>query len=467
MLSLHNTLTRKKEEFKPLQGNLVRMYHCGPTVYSHAHIGNFRAFVFADLLRRYLQYKGYSVLQVMNITDVGHMTTDADAGEDKLEVAAKREKKDPFQIARSYEQSFFEDVGALGILPAHHYPRATEHIPEMLEMVQKLFERGFAYKSGDAVYYDISKFPAYGLLSNNPLEKLQAGARIEINPDKRNPLDFALWKTDPKHIMKWNSLWGEGYPGWHLECSTMSMKYLGETFDIHTGGEDNIFPHHECEIAQSEGATGKKFVNFWLHVRFLLVEGQKMAKSLGNFYTVKDILQKGYAGRALRYALLSTHYRAPLNFTFESLSASKAAITRLEDFRLALQNASAETDDPRIPPLLHSVKEKFEENLDDDLNISGALGALFEFVREVNRLSPSQNQAREILAALAQFDSILAILSPEEKSLDEQIANLVAAREEARRAKDFARADAIREEIRRLGYILEDTKSGIRWKKIT
>jgi cysteinyl-tRNA synthetase len=467
MLFLHNTLTRKKEEFKPLQANLVRMYHCGPTVYSHAHIGNFRAFVFADLLRRYLQFKGFSVLQVMNITDVGHMTTDADSGEDKLEVAAKREKKDPFQIARSYEQSFFEDVDALGILPAQHYPRATEHIPEMLEMVQKLFERGYAYKSGDAVYYDISKFPTYGQLSNNPLEKLQAGARIEVNPDKRNPLDFALWKTDPKHIMKWNSPWGEGYPGWHLECSTMSMKYLGETFDIHTGGEDNIFPHHECEIAQSEGATGKKFVNFWLHVRFLLVEGQKMAKSLGNFYTVKDILQKGYTGRALRYALLSTHYRAPLNFTFDSLSASKAAIDRLQDFYHSLLGASAPADDPQIPQLITDVKRKFEENLDDDLNISGALAALFEFVREINRLTPSQNQAGEILAALAQFDSILAILSPEEKSLDEQIANLVAAREEARKAKDFPRADAIREEIRRLGYILEDTKSGIRWKKIT
>jgi cysteinyl-tRNA synthetase len=466
MLALYNTLTRRKEEFKPLQGNLVRMYHCGPTVYSHAHIGNFRAFVFADLLRRYLQFKGFSVLQVMNITDVGHMTTDSDSGEDKLEVAAKREKKDPFQIARSYEQSFFEDVGALGILSAHHYPRATEHIPEMLQVVQKLFDREFAYKSGDAVYYDISKFPAYGCLSNNPLEKLQAGARIEVNPDKRNPLDFALWKSDPKHIMKWDSPWGEGYPGWHLECSAMSMKYLGETFDIHTGGEDNIFPHHECEIAQSEGATGKKFVNTWLHVRFLLVEGQKMAKSLGNFYTVKDILQKNYPGRALRYALLSTHYRAPLNFTFDSLSASKAAIARLEDFRLALQNASANADDPAIPPLLQSVKENFEKNLDDDLNISGALGALFDFVREVNRLSPSQNQAEEILSLLAQFDSVLAVLSPEEKSLDERIAHLVAEREEARKAKDFARADSIREEIRRLGYILEDTKSGVRWKKI-
>jgi cysteinyl-tRNA synthetase len=464
---LYNTLTRRKEEFKPLQTNLVRMYHCGPTVYSHAHIGNFRAFIFADLLRRYLQYKGYSVLQVMNVTDVGHMTTDADSGEDKLEVAAKREKKDPYQIARFYEQSFFGDIDALGILRAHHYPRATEHIPEMLEIVRKLFEKGYAYKSGDAVYYDISKFPAYGQLSNNPLEKLQAGARIEIHPDKRTPLDFALWKTDPKHIMKWDSPWGEGYPGWHLECSAMSMKYLGETFDIHTGGEDNIFPHHECEIAQSEGATGKKFVNTWLHVRFLLVEGQKMAKSLGNFYTVKDILQKNYPGRALRYALLSTHYRAPLNFTFDSLNASKGAIDRLQDFYHSLLEASAPADDPQIPQLITDVKRKFEENMDDDLNISGALGALFEFVREVNRLSPSQSQSKEILSALAQFDSVLGILSPEEKSLDEKIAHLVTEREEARKAKDFARADAIREEIRRLGYILEDTKSGIRWKKIT
>ncbi|MFH1421098.1 MAG: cysteine--tRNA ligase [Planctomycetota bacterium] len=466
MLVLYNTLTRLKEEFNSIEADLVKMYHCGPTVYSYAHIGNFRAFLFADLLRRYFQYKGYKVTQIMNITDVGHMTTDAGEGEDKLEAAAKREKKDPCQIARFYEESFLEDVDTLGILRAHKYPRATEHVSEMIEIIKKLLEKGVAYISGNAIYYDISKFPAYGRLSNNPLENLMAGARIDINLDKRNPFDFALWKSDAEHIMKWDSPWGEGYPGWHLECSAMSMKYLGESFDIHTGGEDNIFPHHECEIAQSESVTEKKFVNCWMHTRFLLVEGQKMAKSLGNFYTVKDLANMGYNGRTIRYALISTHYRTPLNFTFDGLKAAKAAIERLEDFRLSLETTKAQQDDPEIPKLLTGAIRKFEENMDDDLNISGALGVLFEFVREVNRRNPSKNQAGEILIALLKLDSVLSILSQKEESVDENIARLVAEREEARKQKNYSRADAVRKEIKKLGYALEDTPSGVRWKKL-
>jgi len=263
-----NTMTRTKQEFIPLTEGLVRMYHCGPTVYNFATIGNFRAFILADLLRRYFEFKGLRVEQVMNLTDVGHMTSDADEGEDKLEKSAREQKKDPYEIAEFYTQAFFNDIDALRIVRAHHYPKATEHVPEMIELIRKLLDRGHAYISGNNIYYDISTFPEYGKLSGNTLAKLQAGARIEINPEKKSPHDFALWKSDPHHIMQWDSPWGRGFPGWHLECSAMSMKYLGNTLDIHTGGEDNIFPHHECEIAQSEGATGETFVRYWMHTRF-------------------------------------------------------------------------------------------------------------------------------------------------------------------------------------------------------
>jgi cysteinyl-tRNA synthetase len=481
-IKLYNTLGRLKQEFVPVEPGVVKIYNCGPTVYALAHIGNFRAFIFADLLRRYFKYKGFKVIQVMNITDVGHMTTDADEGEDKMAKAARLEKKNPWEIARFYEGAFFEDLDALGIERAEHYPRATEHIPEMISLVEKLIENGHAYEVNGNVYFSIETFPAYGNLSNNPLDQLQAGARIACNLEKKNPLDFALWKHDPKHIMKWDSPWGEGYPGWHLECSAMSRKYLGDTFDIHTGGEDAVFPHHESEIAQSEGATGKKFVNYWLHVRFLLVEGKKMAKSEGNFFTVRDLLEKGYDGRTIRYALASTHYHQPFNFTFDGLDAAKAAIQRLQDFyvsMLTLTFARPTADDPEISSALQKVRNTFEENLDDDLNISAALVGIFNFVREVNRLKPSDRQAGEIIQSLLRFDDVLGVLArtAEVRVLplldtdgsvvtnlpaNDPIFRLLAEREEARKAKDFKRADEIRDKIASMGYPLEDTPGGYR-----
>ena len=467
-MRLYNTLTRRKEEFVPLEENHVRMYHCGPTVYDHAHIGNFRAFVFADILRRYFEFRGYRVTQVMNITDVGHMTTDADEGEDKLEVAAKRERKDPYSIARFYEASFFEDVDALRIRRAHHYPRATEHIPEMIALIEKLLKKGYAYKAADGVYFDVTKFEGYGKLSGNTVERLMAGARVAVNPNKRNPYDFALWKFDPKHLMQWDAPWGRGFPGWHIECSAMSMKYLGETFDIHTGGEDGIFPHHECEIAQSEAATGKPFVRFWLHVRFLLVDGQKMSKSLGNFYTVKDILKKGYSGRVLRYVLMSTHYRKNLNFTFEGLDAAKAAIERMENFVLSMQDVAGASDDPAVDEALKKAEKDFVEAMDDDIEISAALAAIFEMIRAVNRARPSQKQAQKAIRLMHRFDEVLGVLDVErKKEVPEEVLELVRRRHEARKAKDYATADAIREQVRKLGYLIEDTPKGPRVKPLS
>src|ERR1041385_8225489 len=294
------------------------MYNCGPTVYSYAHIGNFATFLLADLLRRYLEYSGLEVLQVMSITDVGHLTDDALAdgrGEDKLERKAREEKKDPWQIARFYEDAFQRDRRLLNILPAHHYPRATEHVPEMIEMIGDLLEKRLAYQAGGQVYFEISRFPQYGILSGNTPQELLAGARVEEDPEKRSPLDFCLWKKDSRHIMQWDSPWGRGFPGWRIECSAMSRKYLGPIFDVHTRSEENIFPHHECEIAQSSGGEGRIFSRYWLHRRHILVDGRKMSKWEGNFYTLSDLLEKGFRGSQVRYALMAGHYRATLNFT--------------------------------------------------------------------------------------------------------------------------------------------------------
>ena len=468
-MKVFNTLTRRKETLEPIERGKVRMYNCGPTVYNYATIGNFRAYIFADVLRRALEYFGYEVTQVVNITDVGHMTSDADEGEDKMAKAAREERKDPWHVAEFYMNAFFEDVDALNIQRAHVYPRATEHIEEMIGAVEKLLERGHAYVVNGNVYYDVASFPPYGRLSGNTLEQLNAGARIEVNPEKKNPQDFALWKQDPKHIMQWDSPWGRGFPGWHIECSAMSMRYLGEQMDIHTGGEDNIFPHHESEIAQAEGATGKSpFVKYWMHTRFLLVDGQKMSKSLGNFFTLRDLIEKDCDPMAVRYVLMSTHYRQPLNFTLDGVDAAKESIRRLKDFRLRLQEASAPEDNPALSDALEKGRKGFEEALADDLNTSASLASLFEMVREVNRLELSAADGRRALELLEKFDTVMGVLGEPsaEESLDAEIEALIQEREDARKNRDFRAADAIRDQLKARGILLEDLPTGTRWKRL-
>ena len=438
------------------------MYNCGPTVYDYAHIGNWRSFLFADLLKRYLKYKGLKVKQVMNITDVGHLTSDADEGEDKLEKSAGLQNKTPEEIAHFYEKEFFKDLEVLNIDKADKYPRAMEHIKEMIALVETLIKKGYAYESNGSVYFDIAKFEDYGKLSGNTLDKLQAGKRVEINPDKRNPHDFSLWVYNPKHLMYWKSPWNDhGYPGWHLECSTMSMKYLGEHFDIHTGGEDNKFPHHECEIAQSECATGKKWVNYWLHTKHLLIEGEKMSKSLGNFYTLRDLLAKNYTAEAIRYLLISTHYRQQLNFTLKGLEDAQKMIDKLVVFIQDLKKSDG-VDDARI--LITNLQQDFEAGMDDDLNISQALAGLFDFVRQANKLNLTSKSAKQVLELIFKLDSVLGLnlekLAKHETSIPKEIQKLLTNRQTARNNKNWAESDRLRDEINSLGWQVEDTAEG-------
>jgi cysteinyl-tRNA synthetase len=473
MLKLYNTLSRKKELFKPLKDGIVTMYNCGLTVYDYATIGNLRAFTFADMLRRYLEYKGFVVKQVINFTDVGHMFEDVDIGEDKMEAAVAREKKDPWSVAEFYIKAFLEDAKKMNFEEPMVRPRATDHINEMVGLVEKLIEKGYAYVVNGSVYFDVAKFKDYGKLSGNTIEKLKmgAGGKVEYNPDKRNQFDFALWINDPKHIMNWKSPWCEkGYPGWHIECSAMSMKYLGETLDIHTGGVDNLFPHHENEIAQSEAATGKKFVNYWLHNEHLLVEGQRMGKSLGNYYTLSNIIAKGYDAKAFRYLLLSTHYRQQLNFTFEGLGAANNAIDRLVNFVRRLNHVDGKGCGEKINQLMDRLREDFEEAMDDDLNIGPALAALFDFVRDVNKLVDdnvlSKEEAEEVCGLMARFDKVLGVIGEvkKEEALPEEAEELIRRREEARKAKDWETADKIRRQLKMMGVIVEDTPEGVKWR---
>jgi cysteinyl-tRNA synthetase len=457
-----NTLSRRKEEFIPLHPGEVRMYTCGPTVYDYAHIGNFRAYVFEDLLRRYLKYKGFKVTQVMNLTDVDDKT-----------IRDSRKAGIPLQeYTAKYKEAFFQDRDALRIEPAEHYPAATEHIPEMLSLVKKLKEQGVTYEAGGSIYFRITSFPDYGKLSGISAAGLKAGARVDLDEyEKEEARDFALWKarTTEDGEVWWDSPFGPGRPGWHIECSAMSMKYLGGTFDIHTGGEDNIFPHHENEIAQSEAATGKKFVRYWLHCGYLLVENRKMSKSLGNFYTIKDILEKGYSPKALRYTLISTHYRQPLNFTFETLEASASAIKRLQDFIVALNSIRQEGVCPEVDSLLNTAQTDFENNLDDDLNIAPALGSVFTLVKEVNHLI-AENQvgrrdADKIIDFLKSIDRVIGVLDFAEPHSDVQIDALIKERNNARARKDWKKADEIRAKLSAMGIQLEDTAEGTRWKR--
>lgn len=439
------------------------MYTCGPTVYNYAHIGNFRAYVFEDLLRRYLKYRGYDVTQVMNLTDV----------EDKIIRDSQQAGLSLQDFTARYKQAFFEDLHSLNIEAAEVYPAATDHIPEMVALIQQLLARGYAYETAGSIYYRIDRFPHYGKLAHFEAEELQRGASGRIDSDeyaKDDARDFALWKawTPEDGEVYWDTELGRGRPGWHIECSAMSMKYLGSHFDIHTGGEDNIFPHHENEIAQSEAATGTTFVNYWLHCRFLLVEQQKMSKSLGNFYTLRDILEKGFKPKGIRYALLATHYRQPMNFTFDGLQAAESAVQRLLDFMHALQTAGGTGVD--LPPLLQRTQQAFEEAMDDDLNISGALGAIFEMVREVNRAIASNqlsaDDAKHVTALMQRFDTVLGLLAADQEEVDSQVEALLQERQEARQRRDFVRADAIRDQLRERGFTVEDTPQGPRLKRL-
>ncbi|HET6201762.1 MAG TPA: cysteine--tRNA ligase [Planctomycetota bacterium] len=475
-LRLFNTLGRRLEEFVPLRPGEARVYNCGPTVYQPPSIGNYRTFLFADLLRRALEARGLRVTQVMNLTDVGHLTIDTEErGEDKVQKAARERGVDPWTITRETAALFFRDLKTLGVRPAHHYPKASDHIPEMLEIVEGLLAKGHAYAVGENVYFDVTSFPGYGRLSGNRVEDLEAGARLERNPEKRHPADFALWKSDPAHAMKWPSRFGpHGFPGWHIECSAMARRYLGDTLDIHTGGEDNIFPHHECEVAQSETFTGKPFVRTWLHAAFLLVDGGKMSKSLGNVILPADVLSRGFSGRQLRYALLRVHYRQPLNFTWDGMKDAAASLGRLDNLvahlRQAIQTGSAGTGkaggEREGEALASNARVRFDAALDDDLNVSEALAALFDLAGAVYEHRLDRAGAAKVLDFLRSANEVLGVLEFEAPPLDAEVEKGIADREAARKGRDFQKADEIRHRLRERGIVLEDTPQGVRWKRV-
>ena len=466
MLRLFNTMTRRKEGFKPIENGRVRMYSCGLTVYDFAHIGNLRAYVFVDLLRRWLEFNGLEVKHVMNVTDV----------DDKTILGMKREGSSLKEYTQKYIDAFFEDLDTLKIERPHITPKATEHIVEMVKLIEVLEEKGFAYRSDDgSVYYDISKFKNYGKLSKVKVKKLRAGARVKVDEyGKERASDFALWKAwDPEDgAVFWQTSLGKGRPGWHIECSAMSMKYLGETLDIHTGGVDNIFPHHENEIAQSEAITGKKFVRYWLHNEHLIIKGERMGKSLKNFYTMRDLVQMGYDPAVVRYLLLSTHYRKQLQFTLEGLDAAESALQRLRDFMERLGEVTAANGE-NVERLIAETRTNFLKALDDDLDVNTGLATVFNLVREANTLIDEgkldRAEALRIAGLMTEFDSVLRILGQitgkREGELCGDQRELIVRREKARKNKDWKTADAIRRQLKEKGVLLIDTPEGVKWKK--
>ncbi|KKQ51607.1 MAG: Cysteine-tRNA ligase [Parcubacteria group bacterium GW2011_GWD2_38_11] len=469
MLSLYNTLSKQKEIFNSLNPGKVGMYTCGPTVYGYVHIGNLRSYSNSDILRRYLEYIGYEVRMIKNITDVGHLSDDdvaqGDSGEDKMLKAANREKKTPEEIARFYEEYFKQAEKEMNIIPAHFFPRATAHIPQMIKIIKGLLEKGFAYEKNGNVFFDVTKFEEYGKLSGNTLENLKIGARIEEHPDKINAWDFALWIKAPKeHAMKWESPWSVGYPGWHIECSAMSTEYLGNRLDIHTGAEDNIFPHHEAEIAQTECHTGQKFANYWIHSRLLMVDGAKMAKSKGNFYKLEDIKEKGFSAMDLRILYLSSHYQSRLNFTWEALQQAHKNLQRINDFVLNLEVLTTRNTESTQTFNASAYKEKFEAAMDDNLNTPLALAVTYELITEANKKIDeeklSSTDAKNILTLWKKINSVFGLILSGQAEIPEEIKKLVAEREAARNGKDFKKSDDLRKLIEEHGFILEDTKDG-------
>ncbi len=486
MIRFHNTLSGGVEDFSPLRPDEVRLYTCGPTVYDAPHIGNWRAYVFEDLLKRFLMFRGFRVLHVMNLTDV----------DDKTILGANARGLKLNEYTRPFIEAFYADRDRLNVLPANHYPRATEHIPEMIGLIKVLLEKGYAYRNEGSIYFSIAKFPAYGRLSKISLEDLKPGRRGDADEyAKESVHDFALWKAPKEGEPSWDTELGPGRPGWHIECSAMSSRYLGQTFDIHCGGIDNIFPHHENEIAQSEAANGVKFVNYWLHCHHLVVDGEKMAKSKGNVYRLADILARGYDPREVRLLLLSTHYRKMLNFTFEALNQARAGRNRIRDFLVDLRSVKREGGpNPEVSGLIETARRKFVAGLEDDLNISEALAALFTLIERANGLIAKGALSRADAQALTGFvgeidDRILkieptsVIVAPDSASaradegapavktdvsgeLDAAIRAKIEARQRARAEKDFRRADEIRAELLAEGILLEDMKDGVRWKRV-
>ena len=460
-LKIYNTLSRSKEVFVPVRPGRVGIYTCGPTVYNYAHIGNLRTYIFMDILRRVFAFNGYKVKSVMNITDVGHLLSDADDGDDKMSMAAAEQKKTPEEIAEFYSAAFFRDIARLNVRRPDVTPKATEHIGDMIKIVQALLDKGYAYETDDGIYFDISKFPDYGKLSGANLEEQLAGARVDINTGKRHPADFALWKkAAPNHIMKWPSPWGMGYPGWHIECTAMSNKYLGDVFDIHTGGIDHVPIHHENEIAQAEAWLGKKAVNYWMHSEFMLVDGGKMSKSLGNTYTVDDLAAKGYTPMEFRYMCLNVQYRQKLNFTWEAMAAAKTAYERLSALLYRHKTAPAPGNRPEIEKYLG----EFHEAINDDLNVPMAMGVLWKMLR-----LPA---GKDVYDAALVMDKVFAldfdkVTSPDHTAeAPPEIREMAEKRREVRRNKNWAESDRLRDEIAAKGYKVLDTADGYRLEKI-
>lgn len=453
-LKIYNTLTRKKEEFIPIDKKEVRIYSCGPTVYYFAHIGNLRAYLFMDNLRRVLKYNGYNIKHAMNITDVGHLVSDADEGEDKMLKASKRENKSPFEIADFYMNAFLNDMKKLNIDMPNIICRATEHIQVMEDYLKQIIANGYTYETKDTIYFDTSKLDKYGVLSNRNIEEQKAGARVEFDKEKKNPTDFALWIKAPKeHLMKWDTFWGECYPGWHLECSAMSEKYLGEVFDIHTGGMDHIPVHHENEIAQAKGYCGKIPAHYWMHVEFLQVNGGKMSKSLNNIYTLKDLEEKGYSPDVYRMFNFSSHYKKPINFTFEAMDAAKIALKRLkEGYKRHLEGKDAVSKD-----VITKFEKDFLEAINDDLNMPQALSVVWEVVKQ-------EKKSPEFAQLLKKFDKVLGlnIDKEEEFEIPEEIMQIIEERKQARIEKNWNKSDELRDKLISLGYNVKDTSDGMK-----
>ncbi|MFH0752407.1 MAG: cysteine--tRNA ligase [archaeon] len=451
MLRIYNTLTRKLEPFKPIKKNSVGMYTCGPTVYSYQHIGNLRSYIFSDILKRVLLYDNYKVKHIINVTDVGHLTSDADTGEDKLEKAAAKEKKTAKEIAEYYFKIFKEDFKKLNIQEPTKWTKATDHIKEMIELIKKLEKKGYTYKTTDGIYFDTSKFKRYGQLAKLKIENLKAGARVQQG-EKKNKTDFALWKFSgkEKRHQEWKSDFGTGFPGWHIECSAMSMKYLGETFDIHTGGEDHIPVHHTNEIAQSEAATGKKFVNYWLHGDFLTFQGEKVSKSKGGLYTITELEKEGFEPLTFRYFTFTAHYKKQLSFSIDNLKNAQNSYKRLK-------NIIAEIKDDKQTN--KKYLQQFEKAINNDLDMPAALATLWNLVRD--------KKAEGKIRTIKQMDKVfgLNLLKTEKISLSESVQKLLDQREKARKEKNWAEADKIRDQLKAKGIMLKDTPTGVKWHK--